>query len=135
MQHRGSSAALVNPDPTFGFWRHAGGLQRLLLMQGFRFLHLFHALFGFNAALPDSYDPFSRSLAAAAPHGWTPAFHAHATSCEQRSCTRDTSKQVLRRSLAALHEDKERRLSPLNEPVDFLNLAMIFPLDLRYGFP
>ena len=33
------------------------------------------------------------------------------------------------------HDDKERRLSPLNEPVDFLNLAMIFPLDLRYGFP
>lgn len=101
----------------------------------FSILTYFHAVFGFNAALADSYDPFLRSLAAAAPHGWTPAFHAHATSCEQRSCTRDTSKQVLRRSLAALHEDKERRLSPLNEPVDSLNLAMIFPYDLRYGLP
>ena len=95
----------------------------------------FHAVFGFNAALVDSYDPVLRSLVAAAPHGWTPAFYAHATSCEQRSCTRDTSKQVLRRSLVALHEDKERRLSPLNEPVDSLNMAMIFPYDLRYGLP
>ena len=41
----------------------------------------------------------------------------------------------VRRSLAALHEDKERRLSPLNEPVASLNLAMIFPYDFRYGHP
>ena len=46
MQHRGSSAALVDPDPTFGFWRHAGGLQRLLLMQGFRFLCIFMLFLG-----------------------------------------------------------------------------------------
>ena len=94
----------------------------------------FYAVFGFHAALTDSNDPFLRSLAAPAPHGWTPAFHAHATSCEQRSCTRDTGEQLLRRSLAATNKDKERRLSPLNQPLDSLNFAMIVPYVHPYRY-
>ena len=95
----------------------------------------FYAVFGFHAALTDSNDPFLRSLAAPAPHGWTPAFHAHATSCEPRSCPQDTSKQLLRRSLAATNKDKAQDLSPLNEPVDSLNLLWFSVMTVRYGLP
>ena len=107
MQHRGSSAALVVSDSTLGFRPLVDSSASFLCKisapasQWCFSATYFYAVFGFNAALTDSNGPFLRSLAAPAPHGWTPAFHAHATSCEQRSCTRDTSKQVLRRSLTA----------------------------------
>jgi hypothetical protein len=119
MQHRGSSAALVVSDSTLGFRPLVDSSASFLCKisapasQWCFSATYFYAVFGFNAALTDSNGPFLRSLAAPAPHGWTPAFHAHATSCEQRLCTRDTSKQVQRRSLAAFRSDGcLRQMSP-----------------------
>ena len=73
-------------DAPVGFQRHAGGLQRLFSMQelgssvaGVLFSDPFFAVSKFNAALADSSDPFLRSIAAPAPHGWTPAPQAYAT--------------------------------------------------------
>ena len=126
--HSGSGATLVDSSASFLY------KIEVLASPWYFSAPYFYAVFGFHAALTDSNEPFLRSLAAPAPHGWTPAFHAHATSCEQRSCTRDTGEQLLRRSLAATNKDKERRLSPLNQPLDSLNFAMIVPYVHPYRY-
>ena len=105
MQHRRSSAALMDSDAPVGFQRHACGLQRVLLMQDL----------GSTVAGVVSSDPFfcifqvqCRTGGFQRPkhRGSSPARLDSSASglrnmCEQRSCTQDTSKQVLRRSLTA----------------------------------
>ena len=139
MQHRRSSAALMDSDAPVGFQRHACGLQRVLLMQDL----------GSTVAGVVSSDPFfcifqvqCRTGGFQRPkhRGSSPARLDSSASglrnmCEQRSCTQDTSNQLLRRSLTPPHKDKERRPSPLNEPVDSFNFGMICLCGLPYGHP
>ena len=153
MQHYGFSAVLVDfsapllcsiaaPAPLWWILTHQSGSSATRVHSSASFLckiwvppsqewfpaiHFF-AFSRFNAALADSSD---QSIAAPAPHGWTPAPQAYATCVNNDRAPKTQANNCCVAAWQPARKDKERRLSPLNEPVDSFNFAMIF----RYGFP
>ena len=124
LQHRCSSVASVDYNAPFyvtlwlplqrcaedsdapvGFQRHAGGLQRFFSMQelgssvaGMLFSEPFFCSFRVQCRTGGFQRPKHRGSSHARLDSSASGLR---NMCEQRSCTQDTSKQVLRRSLTA----------------------------------